>query len=381
MTARVCFVTTTPYVINVFLKRHLAALADRYDVTLAVNTDDAYRLDGDVDPRIRVVHVRVERKISPMRDLAALIALIRLLRGGSFYAVHTIAPKAGLLGIVAAWLARVPVRIHTFQGEVWAARRGIGRAVLKTADRILGRLLTHALVVGRGEQAFLERHGVLERGRSTVLLHGSIAGVDASRFRPDEVLRVQVRAELGIAPGELAIVYVGRLARDKGVLDLAAAFARLEARCRLVMVGADEEGLRPLIEQACGVAAGRLRFVAFTSVPERYVAAADVVCLPSHREGFGMTLIEAGACGVPVVASRLYGTQDSVVEGVTGLLHAPGDVADLERCLRALAGDAALRRKLGAGGRSRALQDFSPDDIMRAFIDYYVAVLGPGRCG
>jgi glycosyltransferase involved in cell wall biosynthesis len=377
--ARVCFVTTTPYVVNAFLKRHLAALAERYDVTLAVNTADAYHLDADLHRRIRVVHVAIERKISPLRDLGALLALTRLLRRGGFDAVHTIAPKAGLLGIVAAWLARVPRRIHTFQGEVWAARRGAARAILKAADRLLGRLLTHALVVGRGEQSFLEKHGVLRPGGSTVLLQGSIAGVDPKRFHPDDTLRARARAELGIAPGALAIMYVGRIARDKGVLDLAKAFARLEDRPCLVLVGPDEEGLRPLIERACGNATDRLRHVDFTTTPERYMVAADVVCLPSYREGFGMTLIEAGACGVPVVASRLYGTEDSVAEGVTGLLHAAGDAAQLEQCLRTLADDPALRRRLGDAGRSRALAEFRPDEILRAFLDYYTVVLGPGR--
>jgi len=377
---RVCVVTTTPYVINVFLKRHLAALADCYDVTLAVNAQDAYRLEAGLDPRVQVVHIGLERKISPLRDFAALLALVRLLRKGDFGAVHTIAPKAGLLGIVAGYLARVPARIHTFQGEVWASRRGLARAVLMRADRLMGRLLTHALVVGRGEQAFLEQHGVLRAGQSTVLRQGSIGGVDTGRFHPDPDVRSRVRADLGVGPDDFAVMYLGRIARDKGVLDLARAFGELEGASHLVLVGADEEGLRRAIEEACGKRVERLRFVPFNSSPERYMVAADVVCLPSHREGFGMTLIEAGACGVPVVAARLYGTQDAVVDGVTGLFHVPGDAAELAQRLRTLAHDPVLRERLGTAGRERVQRDFRSEDLIRAFRDYYAAVLGPGRC-
>jgi glycosyltransferase involved in cell wall biosynthesis len=240
----------------------------------------------------------------------------------------------------------------------------------------MGRLHTHALVVGRGEQSFLEQHGVLKPGQSSVLLQGSIAGVDTARFHADEVTRAQVRAQIGIGPRDFTVMYLGRIARDKGVLDLARAFSKLHPESHLVLVGADEEGLRRSIEEAANCA-GRLHFVPFNTSPERYVVAADVVCLPSYREGFGMTLIEAGACGVAVVASRLYGTQDAVVEGVTGLFHDPGNVGEIERCLRALAGDAALRERLGAAGRERVLRSFRPEELIAAFLDYYAVAL---RC-
>ena len=377
---RVCVVTTTPYIVNVFLQRHLKALADCYDVTLAVNTKDAYRLDAALDARVNVIHVGIERKVSPLRDIAALFGMVRAVRRGKFDVVHTVAPKAGLLGILAAWLGRVPVRIHTFQGEVWAARRGLARFVFKLADLLVGRLITHGLVVGRGEQSFLEQHGILKSGQSRVLLQGSIGGVDAARFRPDPAMRAKVRADLGIEADEIAIMYLGRIARDKGVIDLAHAFRQLDAGTHLVLVGPDEEGLSPLIEEACGKQVDRVHFMGLTSSPERYIVAGDVVCLPSYREGFGLSLVEAGACGLPVIASRLYGTQDAVIDGVTGLFHNPGDRAELEQQLRALIRDPALRERLGKAGRERAMRDFQPEQIIRAFLDYYASIVGAGRC-
>lgn len=366
--SRICLVTTTPFIANAFLKPHLMALAPRYEVTLATNLRDGYALDPAIAERVRVVHVPLARRIAPLRDVAALAVLRRLFEKGGFRIMHSVAPKAGLLAIMAAFSAGVPVRVHTFQGEVWASRRGPLRALLKATDSIVGHFATHALVVSRGEQAFLEGEGVLPPKRSTVLGAGSIAGVDAARFRPDPQARAAIRGELGIGAADLVVMYVGRITRDKGVPDLVRAFAGLERRipsARLVLVGPDEDGLKARFGR------GATLFVGLTPTPERYLAAADLVCLPSHREGFGVALIEAGACGVPVLASRLYGTQDAVVEGVTGLFHEAGNVADLERQLAALATDAALRSRMGQAGRERATSQFSQQAAVAALLDYY----------
>lgn len=366
--SRICLVTTTPFIANAFLKPHLMALASRYEVTLATNLRDGYVLDEAISAKVKVVHVPIFRRIAPWRDVAALAALKRLFETGGFRIIHSVAPKAGLLAIMAAFSVGVPVRVHTFQGEVWASRRGPLRALLKAADRIVGRFATHVLVVSRGEQAFLEGEGVLPPKRSKVLGAGSIAGVDAGRFRPDAQARAEVRRELGIGEADLVVMYVGRVTRDKGVLDLVRAFAGLERRvpaARLVLVGPDEDGLEARLDGSS------TRFVGLTAKPERYLAAADLVCLPSHREGFGVALIEAGACGVPVLASRLYGTQDAVIEGVTGLFHEAGNVEGLERQLSALAADPALRARMGRAGRERAESEFSQQSVVAALLDYY----------
>ncbi len=368
-------VTTTPFIANAFLRPHLLALKSRYDVTLAINTRDGYPLDAEVAAAAAIVHVPMERKVSLPGDLAALWALWRLLRRGRFDLVHTFAPKAGLLGMLAAFAAGVRVRLHSFQGEVWASKTGAARALLKAADRLVARLATHCLVVSRGERSFLEEEGVLAQGRSAVLGSGSASGVDVRQFRPDAVLRAEVRRELGVGDSGLLVMYLGRIARDKGVLDLAKAFARLAEQLNdawLAFVGPDEDALRTQLESI----SSRQRFVAYTRTPQRYLAAADIVCLPSHREGFGMVLIEAGACGVSVVASRLYGTRDAVQEGVTGLFHKAGDVHGIARALLQLASDPALRARMGAEGRRRADAEFRTERLVAALLDYYATALG-----
>src|SRR6185295_7397712 len=138
-----------------------------------------------------------------------------------------------------------------------------------------------------GEQTFLEKEGVLAPGRSTVLGAGSISGVDSGRFRPDAQARAAVRRELDVRDGELLVMYVGRLARDKGVVDLARATSALEG-LHLALVGPDEDGLKAELDRMTG----KISFVGYSTSAERWLAAADIACLPSRREGFGVALIE-----------------------------------------------------------------------------------------
>ena len=365
--------TTTPLIVNFFLRGNLAALASRYDVTLILNLDDPNRpnLEG-ID--LRVVPVRIERKISLFRDIVALVRLVKIFLATDFHVIHSVAPKAGLLAMIAAWIARVPVRIHTFQGEAWATRSGFMRFLLKGADCIVACLATHVLVVSASEQAFLVEQGILSRGQSRVLANGSISGIDVARFRPDAGIREEARRKLGLHDADFLFLFLGRVARDKGVLDLANAFAAITVefpQVQLLIVGPDEDCLQQEIRKCAGDAAAKLRFFGITDKPECVLAAADVICLPSYREAFGMVILEAAAMRIPAVASRIYGITDAVVEGKTGLLHEPRNVYDLAVQMKNLISDADLRRRLGDAAYARVHQEFRSELVIEALLKFY----------
>ena len=380
---RVCWIVTTPFQINAFLHPHLREISKHHDLTLAVNLDDGYPLQTP-DATVRVAAVPLERKISPLRDLMALLSLLRLLVGGRYAAVHTFAPKAGLLGMLAAWLAGVPVRMHSFQGEVWASRRGPMRAILKAADRLTARLATRVLVVGRGERAFLEGESVIAKGRGVVLGDGSIAGIDTARYRPNAAARADVRALLQLKDTEVLLLFLGRLVRDKGVLDLAAAFefaCSLDPNLALAYVGPDEEGITAEIRAAAGAAAGRVRFVGYTQRSEDYLAGSDIVCLPSYREGFSTVVLEAGACGVPVLASRIYGTEDTLIDGITGRYLPALDPGAWANAIVELAADPARREQMGRAGRSHVLERYREERLVAEMWKFYESALESQTAG
>ena len=370
--AKLCVVTTSPLIVDFFLRGHLKALGTRHELSLIVNAGSPGFLD-ESGIQITVVPMPIERKISLLRDLQALWSLLRYFRGRRFDGIVSIAPKAGLLAMTAAWVAGIPFRCHIFQGEVWVTRQGVIRRVLRLMDIITARTATHVLVISRSERDFLLKERVVSTQNSQILANGSLAGVDTTRFRADPAARSLVRKELGVPDDAVLAIFVGRITQDKGVIDLALSFAGIAAgrpAWHLLFVGPDEDGLRAKLEQAAGAAAAQVHFSGLTSSPERYMAAADFLCLPSYREGFGNVIIEAASIGIPALASRIYGIADALIEDQTGLMHEPGDLDQLSAKLKRLFSDSALRAQLGQRARERALTAFSSGLVVDALGQY-----------
>jgi glycosyltransferase involved in cell wall biosynthesis len=361
---------------KIFLLDQIAALGKDNTVVVAANTKDPEalrRLSVDAP----VIFMPIERNISPLRDLWALIRLLIFFRWNHFDVVHSFTPKVGIVAMVAAYLARVPIRIHTFTGQTWATREGLARSFLRAIDKFTANLATNVLVDGRSQREFLIKDAVVSAAKSKVLTSTSHCSVDGERFRPNEEKRRSIRGGLGIADDAVVFLYVGRLSVEKGLLDLAAAFADIAASnpsAHLLVVGPDEDGLRRPMEELLSRFAERVNWVGYTTSPEAYMAAADVFCLPSYREGFGQVLIEASAAGIPVIATRIYGVKDAVVEGETGLLYPPGDTATLCEHMKTLASSPAFRRELGNTGRVRVLREFAPEHITQALVEYYASL-------
>ena len=374
---RICIVVAAPLTLKAFMLGHLEALARIVEVTVVANfapEDASFPWPAEITR----VAIPIARPIAPWADLVALLALFRLFRTRHFDLVHSITPKAGLLAMLAGALAGVPLRLHSFTGQVWVTRAGLMRTLLKSADRLIARLATQVLADSASQRAFLIAQGVVAASKSAVLTKGSFCGVDTARFRPDPAARERVRRRHGIPPDAVVFLYLGRIIRDKGLLDLAHAFAEAGARhpnAHLLLVGPDEGHLRAALTSAAADCAVRLHSAGLTNRPQEYFAAADIFCLPSYREGFGTTIIEAAASGVPAIGSRIYGITDAIVGGETGLLFEAGEVQQLARNMRTLAGDEGLRARMGENARERAVRDFSSTVVTAALLEYYEALL------
>ncbi len=369
---QVCIVVSSVMTVNAFLLDQIQALSRIYRVYVVANVDNSSSLAWQGE-NVIIVPLAIERKIFPWRDFMALVFLFRLFRQHKFDIVHSVTPKAGLLAMTAASCAGIRARIHTFTGQVWATRSGLSRWLLKSMDRLIASLATSVLVDSASQRNFLIVEKVVKDRKSKVLAKGSISGVDTRRFCPNPCVRKEIRSQLGIPDHAVVFLFLGRLNRDKGVLDLAKAFSHLcdsreDAHC--MVVGPDEAGMRGHMQQLCK-AHDKLHFVDYSSAPEHYMAAADVFCLPSYREGFGTVIIEAASVGIPAIASRIYGITDAVEDGVTGLLHDAGDVESIVRLMKQFAEDVALREKMGESARNRARRDFSKEMVTSAVVEYY----------
>lgn len=368
---KLCYIATIPAVVHSFLRGHIQKSANKYEITVICNSTDKYLLD---DLNARLVYLPIVRKPSPLKDMLIFFQLCVLFQREKFDIVHSIMPKTGMLAMVAAWIVRVPIRIHTFTGQVWVLRKGIHRFLFKWIDKLIGIFSTCVLADSPSQRDFLINEKVLPKGKAKVIGAGSICGVDPSRFHQDSNKRKVIRNELGISLESKVILYVGRLNRDKGVLDLATAFhsiAKNNQSVELLLVGTVEDVPFDQIQEICSTERNRLHHVEFSSTPEHYMMAADIFCLPSYREGFGLTIIEAAACGIPTVASRIYGIIDAVSDEKTGLLFQAGDVNILTRLILKLLTEDNLRQRIGNRAYIRTLELFSSDIITGEMVELY----------
>ena len=193
---KLCYVATIPAVVHSFLRPHIMAASKNYNVTVICNFSDQY-LVSDINAKF--IFLPIIRKPSIWSDLSIFLKLISLFRQERFTIVHSIMPKTGILAMSAAWFTRVPVRIHTFTGQVWATKKGLSRLLLRYFDVLIGFFSTIALTDSPSQFNFLVQNDVLPEYKLKVIGFGSICGVDAIRFQCDVVTKQRIRLELNIS--------------------------------------------------------------------------------------------------------------------------------------------------------------------------------------
>ena len=357
-----------------FLRPHLRMLSELYDVTLLLKNDDPELLLEMALP-ISIIEIPIERKINIIADIKTLIRLFLIFKREGFKSVHTITPKAGLLGIVASFLARTPIRIHTFQGEFWKNTTGFSRMFFISLDKIVASFATNITVVSKSERNFLIQEKILKNDQAKVLGEGTICGVDLERFVKNPNQRRLSRSRAGYIDNEIVFAYVGRLNNEKGLHILAGAFKSLFSNynnARLLIIGPDEDGTAEKLKNfSSQFDPGVVNILPFMKNPETSLILADVLVLPSFREGFGMVIIEAAAMGIPSIGSNIYGISDAIQDGRTGLLFSVGDSHDLYIKMKNMITEDEERKKLGNCAHERVMKSFSQDIILGYFMKYY----------
>ena len=380
--ARIMVVATVPaFLLHNMRSQIESMVASGYAVTLVASPDEHFaRLAtlGAVD----VIGIRMPRKISPWVDCLALWRLHAAIRRVRPSIVHSTTPKGGLLCAIAGRLAGVPVRLHTFTGQVWTTLSGPVRVMARLADRLIVRLSTTCYCDSPSQRDYLESQGIARPGRIGVLGDGSLSGVDLSRFSPERaaVLAATTRARLGIGATEDVVVFVGRVTRDKGVVELAAAFTRVRAagrEARLLLVGPLDNNVDalPASEQAWIAALPGVIRIPYDPQPEQYLSCATVFCLPSYREGFPTVVLEAAALAIPAIGTRITGMTDTIVDGETGLLVPARDVPALADAMLEMMRNPERRNRMARAARARVERQFTSDRLSRLLLAEYDRLL------
>ena len=345
-----------------YVAQLLPALAGRFEVVVAAHGDGPLRTAAR-EAGVRFVPLRhVRRALHPVRDPLGLLELVVLMRRARPDVVHANSSKAGVLGRAAAALARVPVRIFTVHGWAFSAHSGVASWLYRWADRLMAPLTTVTICVAQRERA---------------------AGLAARTCRPDGTVVIPNAVDVAAAPraavaGEPPrVIAVGRLAAPKDPLTLLRALARVRHPARVTLVGDGPE--REAVEAEAHSLGLDVELAGSRCDVAELLARADVFVLSSRSEGAPISILEAMAAGLPVVASDVGGVPELVVDGVTGLLVPPGDPAALAAALERLLADAALRRRLGAAGRERAEERFDVRAARDAHVAVYLAELARRR--
>jgi glycosyltransferase involved in cell wall biosynthesis len=333
---------------------------------------------------IPVVAVKMTRRIAPLADLVAVWRLWWQMRRAGPSAVHAHTPKGGLLGMLAARLAGVPVGVYTIHGLPMMTARGVKRRILRWAERLSCWLADQVFCVSPSVRDVAVQERLCPARKVRVLHRGSCNGVDCrQRFNPTRIgdeARRSLRASLGIPQGAPVIGFVGRVVRDKGIGELAAAWTRLRAEfptAHLLVVGAWEpqDPIPPEAEKTLR-SDTRVHLTGRVTDTSGFYSILDVCVLPSYREGLPYAPLEAAAMGLPVVATRIAGCVDAVQDGITGTLVPPRDALALAGAVRKYLKDPGLRQRHGRAGREWVRRAFQPQAIWESLYQEYLRLLG-----
>ena len=327
--------------------------------------------------------IPIKRDIHPFQDFISLVRLFWHFRREKYDIVHSSTPKAGLLVALAGFLARTPIRLHTFTGQRWETLRGIKYWLTFLSDKLIGRLNTWNYSDSPSCLEFLQHKNILHPARSHCLGEGSHGGVNPNEFYfPNrEQIRKKIRCEHSIDLDSFVIIFLGRITRDKGIKELVDSFKLLRQEGKkidLLLVGPFEPNLDPLppsvsleIQQNPFI-----HWVGFQNRPAVFLAASDVLCLPSYRESFGISVIQAAACGLPSIGTQIRGLSDVIKDGKTGLLSKMKSIVDLKKKIATFYEDRELLKQYGRMAKKRTLEKFHYKIVAKAQIEEYKRLAG-----
>jgi glycosyltransferase involved in cell wall biosynthesis len=380
---RIVFITTVPETVSAFLANQIRGLLKEGFEVHTISSPPREELRGKLELCGINHELAMRRTMSPLHDLPAVVRLYRLLRALRPQIVHTHTPKAGLLGMIAARLVGVPVRIYTINGLPILTQPLWARVVLAVSEHLTCTLATEVLCVSRSVRRFVIASGFCRRAKCRTLGDGGSHGVDLDKFNPstaDPRDRSRIREQYGIPENAVVLGYIGRIVPDKGVAELSVTWNILREQfpeLRLLLCGYSERD-HPLLPGMIEAFRSdpRVHFTAglVTNMPAIY-AAIDICVLPSYREGLSNVALECGAMEVPIVATRVQGCVDAIQNGVTGLLVAPRDPEALAQALRRLIANPDLRKSMGVSARKFIGRRFSEARISRLLLEEYAKLV------
>ncbi|MBP5456252.1 MAG: glycosyltransferase family 4 protein [Paludibacteraceae bacterium] len=323
---------------------------------------------------VRVIEVDMYRRFSPINDLKSLWRLIQVFREEKPYMVHSMTPKAGTLCMLAAWITRVPRRVHTFTGLVWPTSTGLSRKILMFSDWLTCMCATHVIPEGRGVLNDLRLH--ITRKPMRVLGYGNVRGVDLDHWQISNAPKDKVASIRNEAL--FTFVFVGRIVKDKGINELVVAFEKTHEvypQTRLFLVGTFESDIDPISSITLDKIENSLAIEAvgpqYGNDLLAYYAASDCFVFPSYREGFPNTVLEAGAMGLPSIVTDINGSNEIIENGKNGIIVPSKDSESLFVAMKGMIEDEKQRQRMKSNARPMIASRFEQSYVKKCLLDFY----------
>lgn len=351
---------------------------NQYFEVLAISSPGPRVTAAEKREGIQVITVPMERRMAPFKDIVSLVRLYKVLKKEKPFIVHSLTPKAGLLGMMAAYLAKVPHRLHTFTGLIFPYKQGFIQKLLITTDRLLCRCATRIFPEGEGVKKDLQKYRITDKPLE-VIANGNINGIDIEYYNPERFSstdRSTIRKQYDIPEGYFVYIFVGRLVTDKGINELVSAFDTVQKKFKnsiLLLVGPYENDLdpvRPETEEAIRTHT-HIRSVGWQNDVRPFMAVSDVLTFPSYREGFPNVVLQAGAMALPSIVTDISGCNEIVREEYNGVIIPSKDENMLVQAMIKIQDKAALRQQMAKNARPEIIKKYRREWVWQSLLKEY----------
>lgn len=371
-------VTTVPLSLDKLLEGQLSYMANYYNVT-AVSSDIDYLKQCALKENVDYHHLEMSRRITPLNDLISLIKLTKYLLRTKPLIVHSHTPKAGIISMMAAKIANVPLRLHTVAGLPLMEASGIKQKILIFVEKLTYSCATNVYSNSAGMRDFILENNFINKDKIKILANGSTNGIDTSYFSNSNIAeptKEELIKKLGIRKQDFAFVFVGRLVGDKGINELVIAFKKMLAynsNIKLVLVGHQENELDPLTEETITEINSNKNILAvgYQNDIRPYLSISNCLVLPSYREGFPNVVMQAGAMGLPSIVTNINGCNEIIIDKINGLLIESKNSTDLENAMNNLCNDPLLYDKLKSSSRHLITSRYEQKKVWNIILEEY----------
>ena len=373
--------STVPISLKLLLKGQLQFLNQYFEI-IAISSPGSELIDVSIQEGIKTVAVRMERKISPFKDLLSIIKMTILLIKLKPAIVHSITGKAGLVSMVASKIAGVPIRIHTFTGLLFPTSRGFKKVVLKYVDRLTCLCATDIIPEGNGVKRDLIENKITSK-KLDVLGNGNINGIDLDYYcaNADLIKKAsELKAKLTIGQGDFVFLFIGRLVKDKGIIELLDAFQSISKNhinAHLIIAGDYEKYFREfnLSTKARLENLKNTHWLGFVEDIRPLLCAGNVLVLPSYREGFPNVPIQAGAMGLPCIVTDINGANEIILNGINGIIIPVKNAVELGNSMENIISDNELYNRLKHNARKLIKERYDQHFLWKSLLAKYNLIL------